>query len=347
MNYNLLEKLIYSPVVTGKEENIIQFIKTQMSPLCDEITVDKSGNIICTKKGKNPSKTVILDAHIDCVGFVVKKVYDEGFLEFEPLGGIDSRILPATEVVIYGKKVCDGVITSKPPHLMENKEDKIEIKDLLIDTGINDGTVKNIISVGDVASYKPAFSVMNSYISATHLDNKAGVYAVIETFERLKNVTCEYNLCAIFSAKEELGLNGAYFNKTDGNLVVVIDATHGQTPDEKSDETFPCGKGCAFGEGPNIDKYYLEKLKKVAEEKNIPYQTEVLEGSSGTNAWAYQTLKKGIPCILISFPLKYMHTPVETSSINDIDNLTDHLFEFLTQLKQDEIKDCELLSIGD
>lgn len=346
MNYSLLEKLVFSPAVTGKED-MLKLINECMSSFCDSVEADKLGNIICTKSGKSSEKTVIIDAHIDSVGFVINKVYDEGFLEFEPLGGIDARILPATEIVIYGKETIKGVITSKPPHLTGSDENKIEIKDLLIDTGINDGTLKEIVSVGDTAIFKPRIDMLNNYVSGTNLDNKLGVYGVVEAFSRLKDVTLDFDLCAVFSVREELGLNGAYFNKKDANLAIVIDSTHGETHDEKCDETFSCGKGCAFGEGPNTDKYYLEKLKSVAEYKNIPYQVEILEGSSGTNAWAYQTLRQGIPCVLISFPLKYMHTPVETVSIKDIENLTDHITEFLKQLKSEEIKNSKLISIGD
>ncbi len=345
MNIELLENLCLTYSVSGREQRIRDLICSYMKDVTDDIFIDNIGNVICTKYG-NGVKTVILDAHIDSVGFVVNKVYDNGFVSFSPVGGIDNRILPAQEVVIHGKEDICGIITSKPPHLTGKTEEEVDSKNLFVDTGITKD-VDKLITVGDLISFKSSFNVLNKYVSGTSLDNRAGVAAIIEIFSKLKNDKLPYNLSAVFSVREEIGLKGAYFQKNKSNLSIVIDVTHAKTPDENRDLAFKCGDGAALGYGPNIDRYYFEILKNTSDKHNIPYQIEILEGSSGTNAWAYQTLNKGIPCLLLSFPLKYMHTPVECISITDYDNMMEHITYFLKDINSNQLKSTDIRYIGD
>ena len=345
MNIDLLKNLCTTYGVSGREQAICGLISDYMKNIADTVEIDGLGNIICTKFGKS-DKSVILDAHIDSVGFVINKIYENGFASFSSVGGIDDRILPAQEVVIHGKKDINGIITSKPPHLTKTDEKEINSDKLFIDTGINEN-IDEIITVGDLVSFKSSFDVLNKYVCATSLDNRAGVAAIIEVYSQFKDLELPYNLIAVFSTREEIGLKGAYYQKQKSNLAIVIDVTHGKTPDENRDLAFRCSKGVAFGYGPNIDKYYFNLLKSSADKHNISYQLEILEGSSGTNAWAYQTLNGGIPCLLLSFPLKYMHTPVECISIFDYDNMIEHLTTFLKNIDLKYLKSTNLELIGD
>jgi len=270
----------------------------------------------------------------------------KGFLSFSSVGGIDERILSSQEVIIHGKEDVCGIITSKPPHITEKTEKHVDINNMFIDTGITEN-VDKLISVGDLISFKSHFDVLNKYVSGTTLDNRAGIASIIEVFENLKDVKLPYNLKALFSVREEIGLRGAYFSANNADLMIVIDVTHGKTPDESRDVAFSCSKGVALGYGPNIDKYYYNLLIDSAKKNNLKYQVEILEGSSGTNAWAYQTLRQGILCLLLSFPLKYMHTPVECISISDYDNMVSHLTCFLKELDAEKIISNELTAVGD
>ncbi|MBO5453788.1 MAG: M42 family peptidase [Clostridia bacterium] len=346
MNIELLEKLCCTYGVSGCEKEVTTIITNVMKNLCDDIYVDKLGNIVCTKFGTS-DKTITLDAHIDSVGFIVNKIYDNGFIGFRTIGGIDVRILSSQEVVIHGKKNICGIITSKPPHITDKKDTDLNIKDMFIDTGLG-SDVDKLISIGDLISFRTHFDVLNDkYISGTSLDDRAGVATIINIFKHYKDRKLPYNLVGLFSVREEIGLKGAYFSKLKSDLMIVIDVTHAKTPDEKRDIAFECSKGVAIGYGPNIDKYYYDILIENALNKNIPHQIEILEGNSGTNAWAYQTLRQGTPCLLLSLPLKYMHTPVECISINDYDNMQMHLTEFLDNIHLNKIKTNNLIYAGD
>lgn len=337
MNFDLLEKLCFAPGVSGAESGVRELIEELIC--CDEIRTDKAGNLICTKKSdKENAPTVLIDAHMDNVGLCVKEICDNGFLKFSCVGGVDERLLPAETVTVHTKSGdIFGVIATKPPHLMKKEDEDAPIvtENMFVDTGDNAKDVQ----VGDRISYRPHFTKLLNSVSATYLDNRLGCLAIIEAFEKLKNEKLPFNLKAVFSVSEELGLKGAKYGEFDADMAIVLDVTFAKTPDEDSDEALNAGMGGAIGVGPNLHKRLSNELILVAEKEKIPYQTEVLEGSSGTNAWMYQVYKTGIPCAMLSVPIKYMHTPVETVKNSDYENTLRLLVAYLKSLTEDEIKD--------
>ena len=338
MNKNLLELLCKTPGVSGTEDKIRQVISENIS--CDDIKQDGAGNLLCTKfSDKENAPTVVLDAHMDCVGFCVKEILPNGFLKISPVGGIDERILPNLSVMIHGKNDVFGVIATKPPHLMDAKDraEVVSIEKSFVDTGDNaDG-----ISIGDRISYYPSVCELLNQVSATYLDNRLGVLAIIEVFESLKDKSLPFNLTALFSVGEEYGLKGALASDIKADLLVVLDVTFGKTPDETSDEALDVGGGVAIGIGPNLDKKIAEKFIEIGREKGIKTQTEVLE-YTGTNAWVYQTMGLGISCAMLSVPIKYMHTPTETVRVSDYDSCVELLKAFLseTEISHSEVEIC-------
>ncbi len=336
MNFERLRNLCRVYGVSGAENECTLLIKKIMEPYCDSMFTDVSGNLFCIKKSKKENApTIMLDAHTDSVGFMVKEVCEGGFLKFDEVGGIDPRILPALEVSVHGRKEVCGVITSKPPHLMKDndKEKCPKIKDLYIDTGNESG-----IEVGDKVSFVQRADIMGECVTGTYLDDRAGCSAITEVFEYFSDKELSFNLVGAFTVQEELGLCGAKFADISPDLAIVIDVTHGSTPDEKGNRVYKTGGGCAIGAGPNVDSDYLEMIKGCAENNGLIYQIEVMEGNTGTNAWAYQIKNSGTPCLILSFPLKFMHTPTETMKISDFDNTVDLLKAFLSQLDANDIK---------
>ena len=338
MNIKLLKKLCSTFGVSGDETLISNVIKDIMTPLCDKMETDKYGNIYCYKISDVNAPTVMIDAHVDTVGFIVKKIFDRGFIQFETVGGIDAKILPGTEVVIKGKELVKGVVASKPPHLMneKDKENVPKISEMYIDTGFSDQKAEKFISVGDLISFSPFCELMGKCVTGTYLDNRLGSMAIVDIFSKLIDVKLPFNLVGVFSRQEEIGLVGADFLNIQPDLCVVIDVTHGMTPDEKSDEVFKCGNGTAIGVGPNINRFYYDYVKTLCEYEKLLYQTEVLERNSGTNAWKYQLSNLGVPCLLLSVPIKFMHTSVETASVADYDNLVS-ISELLLKSLDNEI----------
>lgn len=337
MNYNLVKELCLCYGASGREKNVKQLIEEKISPFCKSIETDAFGNLFCKKTDDGNLLNVVIDAHTDTIGLVVKEVLDGGFLKFSTLGGIDARVLPGAEVIIHSKQDILGVITSVPPHLMseEDKKKSPKIKDMFIDTGLDNA--KEIVSVGDIVTYKQRLDKIAESIMGTYLDDRACVGAVIEVFEKLKDVKLPFNLIASFSVQEEIGLLGAKAQKLNPDVLIALDVTHGKTPDEKSDLVFECGNGSAVGFGPSLDKNLYEFITGCAKKHNILYQTEIIEANSGTNAWGYQISQKPAVCAVLSLPIKFMHTPVETASVKDYDNLVDLTAEVLKGLTKEKL----------
>ena len=341
MDINLLQKLCSAFGVSGDEKEISDVISDIMINFCDKVQTDDFGNLYCFKGTDGNLPTVMLDAHLDSVGLIVKEIYDDGFLSFETVGGIDAKILSGLEVVVNGKEKIKGIISSKPPHLMNKSDEESvpEISSMFIDVAITGEKLKDIVSVGDLVSFSPFAEKMGNCITGTYLDNRAGCMSIIETFAKIKDVKLPFNLVGVFTRQEEIGLVGAGVLNISPDLCIVIDVTHGMTPDEKCDEVFKCGDGTAIGIGPNVSRKYYDYIKDLCDKNNIKYQTEVLERSSGTNAWKYQLSNLGVPCAILSIPLKFMHTSVETASVDDYENLLTILELILNSINVDFIKD--------
>lgn len=340
MNFKLVKNLCEVAGVSGREHETADMIRSVMEPYCDKIEMDDAGNLICTKQADDPdAPTILLDAHMDTIGFVVSEVLEGGFLKVQNMGGVDERILPGCEVTVYGKERVSGIIGSKPPHLMTKEEGKqfAKLEDLVVDTGFPGREIFEIVRPGDMVSFVQQADLIGKCVTATYLDDRAGVAAIIEVFERLKGQALPFHLTAAFTVQEELGLIGAKSGHEQPDLAIVIDVTHGSTPDEKGDRVYQTGGGTAIGMGPNVHPAWFDRIVSVAKKKGIPYQIEVMEGNTGTNAWAYQVRDQGIGCLILSLPLKFMHTPVETLEISDYDNLVRLTEAFLCQIRKEDI----------
>ncbi len=315
-----LEKLISLPTVSGSEDKYTNEIKEIFDGCCDKTTSDILGNVYAFKKSENSRKSIIIDAHLDIIGLMVNKINDDGLICFSKMGGVDSRILPSMKVVIHGKKDIKGVIGVPPPHLLSDGENEpYPIESLTIDTGLKKEELIDIVNIGDFISFSSELTyLLNNRISANGLDNKLGVYSVLQVLKNEK--FSDADITAALTVGEEINLNGARTASSYDNydLCIVIDVTHGHTPDSKEDICFELGSGPSIALGPGLSKYYSDLLIKCAEKNNIPYTIEVTNGYTGTNSLAYEVSGNGIPCVIVSIPLRYMHTAYETADMNDV-----------------------------
>ena len=307
--------------ISGFEYRINEQIKKLIEPYCDEVRVDSLGNIIALKKGKKSNKKIMLEAHMDEIGLMVSQIEKNGFLRFINIGGVDPRILPASEVTVHAKKDLKGVIGAKPPHLMTSGEgDKsVKITDMTIDTGLSYEEVCELVSVGDSVTLSQSVGkLLNDNISLKTLDDRAGVCAVIEVFKRVGAIDAD--LYASISTQEEVGLRGARVASFGifPDMAIAIDVCHAVTPDN-SKNAFEAGSGTVVTIGPNIHPKMSEKLFELAKKYDIKTNTDVDDGDTGTDAWAIQVTKTGVPTALLSIPLKYMHTSVETMNMSDFE----------------------------
>lgn len=305
--------------ISSKEGDVSSYLNDILTDLCDNVTTDKSGNVIGRIYSRDENaKTIILEAHMDRVGLMVSGINEDGYIKFTNVGGMDERVLLFSEVVICGKKCIPGIIFSDN----SNTEKNPKIEDMLIDTGFTAEFVKDNIYVGDLICVKSELSSLcGTVASAAAMDNRAGIVCILDAIGKIDRSKLKFNIDILFAVQEELGLHGAYtgVNSLDADAAIVIDVTHGSTPDVKDmTGVFKLGSGAVICRGPNFHCSYTNQLINLAEKISVPYEIEVASGPSGTDAWAIQINGNGVPSMLISIPLRYMHTNVETLDLRDV-----------------------------
>ena len=246
----------------------------------------------------------------------------DGFVRVTNIGGNDPKILPATVVTIHGKKRVSAVFASTPPHLSSGDKEIKELKDLVLDTGLNNA--EEIISVGDLVTYKSEFcSLYDSRVTGKALDDRAGVFCLVELAKRIYDKDIPYNLVFSFSEGEELGLRGATTAafEVEPDEAIAIDVSFGDGPSVSPEQCGKLGKGAMLGISPVLDKGVTDALKKVAKEKEIPLQFEVMGGRTSTDADVISISKSGVKTGLLSIPLRNMHTPAEVIDTEDLESV--------------------------
>lgn len=317
----LLKELTSAVGVSGEENNIVDLLKTKLEPYGD-VSIDAMNNVYCTF---GSGYHFLLDAHLDEIGMIVTDITDDGFIKFNRVGGIDRRMLLGYEVSVWGKEEVKGIISTLPPHLQTAEDEKKvpEFKDLSIDVGMDKEEILKIVSLGDKITFKRNFTkLLNNQISASCLDDRSGVASVLMSLDELKNLPCK--ITVMFSTQEEVGTRGAkigpYAKKIDE--FISVDVSFAYTPTCDKADCKEIGKGAMIGFSPILDKMISKKLVDTAKKNNIPYQCEIMNGSTGTNADVITISENGIKGALISIPEKYMHQPMEVVDISDIESVS-------------------------
>lgn len=317
----LLKELTSAVGVSGEENNIVDLLKTKLEPYGD-VSIDAMNNVYCTF---GSGYHFLLDAHLDEIGMIVTDITDDGFIKFNRVGGIDRRMLLGYEVSILGKEEVKGIISTLPPHLQTAEDEKKvpEFKDLSIDVGMDKEEIVKIVSLGDKITFKRNFTkLLNNQISASCLDDRSGVASVLMSLDVLKNLPCK--ITVMFSTQEEVGTRGAkigpYAKKIDE--FISVDVSFAYTPTCDKADCKEIGKGAMIGFSPILDKMISRKLVDTAKKNNIPYQCEIMNGSTGTNADVITLSENGIKGALVSIPEKYMHQPMEVVDISDIESVS-------------------------
>lgn len=333
-----IEKLSGLCGVSGSEDAVADTVKTMFEGYCDKVYKDSLGSVVGIKKGSDSTKRAMIEAHIDEIGLMVTKITDDGFLKFTNVGGVDVRILPGNEVTVHGKKELFGVCGAIAPHLLskEELESVIPKEKLFIDIGFSKEEAQKYVSVGDCITFKsyPGYLGKKCY-AAKSQDDRTSVCVLLDILKELENVTLPFDLYVVGAVQEEVGLRGSatVTYAIDPDFAIAIDVCHGDTPDA-SENTFPLSSGTVFEVGPNISKKLSENIIKAMDENNIKYSIEACGGNTGTDAWAMQICKNGVPTALFSLPLRYMHTPYETVCIDDVKETSNAVCAFLKSLKK-------------
>jgi len=316
-----------------------------LRPFSDEVRIDRLGNVIGVKRcGVAGAKKLLLDAHLDEVGIIVTGI-EEGFLRFHTLGGIDTRLLPAREIRLLTDPPVSGFVTCLPPHVLEKgEEDKaIPLDKLFLDIGLNQSQAERMVKIGTTGVFQSEMKILGEHqVSARAIDDRAGFAVLLRAAELIQSVgQAGVDIYFLGSVREETNgagaITAAYGIQPD--WCVAVDMTHGRTPDAPREETFPLGGGPAVGVGPNMTKTWCERLITLAQERKIPYSIEVMAGNSGTNGWHFQVSREGIPTAVLSVPVRYMHSPVETVDLRDIESTAQLLSAFVGMLGH-EVRAC-------
>ncbi len=326
----LLKKLTAPVGVSGAEENIVNLLKEILKQY-GEVTVDSLNNVFCTF---GDGYHFLLDAHLDEIGFVVTDITDDGFIKFDQCSRTDTRFLPAYEVSVWGKREVKGIISTLPPHLQISDDEKKapKLKALAIDTGFTKEQLTDLVSPGDRITLKRNFTPLNNnYLSASCLDDRSGICAIILALDRLKNMPCK--ITVMFSSQEEVGTRGAKIGPFGRNVdeAISVDVSFACTPGCDKADCGEISKGAMIGFSPVLDKTMSKKLVATAEKNKIPYQCEIMAGRTGTNADVISINGNGVKSALISIPEKYMHQTVEVVDLGDVKAVADLISAYIAE----------------
>lgn len=339
MNFDLLKKLCETPGIPSREDRIRDVVIAELTPLVDEISTDVMGNVVAVKKGKGGGPRVMLAAHMDEIGFIVKHIGDKGFLRLQPIGGWDPRAMFAQRVYVHGFKgdTLLGALmpAAKPIHLLTpedaNKTPKIE--EFFVDVGLPGERVKELVEVGDMVTMARTCERLGDCVVSKTLDDRLAVFIMIEAVRTLGQHACD--VLAVATTQEEVGLRGAttaaYALSPDVGIALDVTLANDFPGPADHEQITRLGDGCAI---KIMDSSLLchpklvRHFRDVAEANSIKYQLEIL-ARGGTDAGGIQRSRGGVPSFTLSIPTRYVHSVNETAHQDDIQGAIDLLARYL------------------
>jgi len=326
-----LEQLCNAAGVGGQTA-IVEVAKQLLTPYVDKVETDAMGNVLGYRYCDNPNApTIMLEAHLDEIGFLVTHIDDKGFVYVAAAGGIDRRVLAAQEVDVYGNDVYRGVFCSVPPHLSGKDNELPELGKWGIDVGMTADEAKAHIPVGSRVTFAPHFCAINENIVCSKaLDNRAGMAAILHCLRQL-NESLDMNVAVAFCVQEELGCRGAdpATRRIQPDEAIVVDVSFALTPDADPNHCGKMGEGVMIGISPILSNKMTTKLLNLADSNDISSQNEVTGGGTGTDADHITGCLYGVPGALLSIPQRYMHTPIETVDLRDVASVGDLMAAYI------------------
>ena len=341
----LLKQLLATPSPSGFERPVQNVIREVMADCADRITTDLHGNVIVAK---NPDAKfrVMLAGHCDQIGMLVNYIDSEGFIYAGGIGGWDPQVLLGQRMTIWTNDgPIHGVIARKAIHLLTEEERKQvpKLKDLWIDIGASSkDEVQKLVRVGDPITldlvYRP---LRNNLAISPGMDDKVGLWVVMEAFRRAASGPLDCGLFSVSTVQEEIGLRGAQTSafSVDPHVGIAVDVTHATdcpTIDKKQEGEIKLNGGPVIYRGPNMNPVVVERLIATAQANSLPYQLSANGRATGTDANTMQISRGGVATGLVSIPNRYMHSPVEMISLEDIDRAADLLAAFIKGIKADD-----------
>ena len=341
---SFLKQYLNNASPTGFESSGQQLWLDYIKPYCDDYFTDTYGTAVAVCNPRAKYK-VVIEAHADEISWFVNYITDSGYIYVRRNGGSDHQIAPSMRVNIHTKKgIVKGVFGWPAIHVRTaGKEQAPSLKNIFIDCGCNsrEEVLKLGVHVGSVITFEDEFMILNKKLyTGRALDNRIGGFMIAQVAKRLKakKKKLPFGLYVVNAVQEEIGLRGAQMiaHRIKPNLALVTDVCHDTSSpmyDKKVSGDQRCGKGPVLTYGPAVHNNVLDMLIKTADQKKIPFQRAAATRSTGTDTDAFAYSNEGVPSALISLPLKYMHTTVETAHEEDVEHVIDLMYEFLVQLK--------------
>jgi endoglucanase len=333
-----LKRLSEARGVSGHEREVREIVMAEYKALADEVWVDSLGSVIALKRGKakEPRPSIMLATHMDEIGLIVSQL-EEGFLHFQQVGGYDDRVLLGQEVVVHGERDLSGLIGARPPHVLPpgERDKPIPHDKLLIDVGLGAEELAAVVRVGDLVTMKrELIELQGELVAGKAFDNRVSVVAATLCLEELGRLHHDWDVYAVATVQEEVTMAGAMTSTfaLEPDIGVAIDVTWASQPAAPDEYTFPLGKGPVIGLGPNFHPKLQQALVAAAKGLEMEHNIEVAARPGGTDAWAMQISREGVPTALVSIALRNMHTPVETVSLKDVQRTGRLLAAFISKL---------------
>jgi putative aminopeptidase FrvX len=341
----LLRELAESIGPSGYEERVREVVRAKFGAHAAEVRVDALGNCIAYAPGRAPAPAnavrpaLMLTAHMDEIALMVTQL-EKGFLRVTQVGGFDPRVLLAQEVIVHGARELPGLVVSVPPHFTveADREKPVALEKLFVDIGLAPSEVESLVHVGDLVTLRARWTELSGgYAACKSLDDRTGIAAIVLCLEELSRRSHAWDVYAVATVQEEIGGRGAMGGAfgVDPSAAVAIDAGFGSQPGLSSFESMKMDGGPALALGPNFHPRLFDRVVESARAIECPYQVEPMPAESGTDAWLIQVSRAGVPCALLSIPVRFMHTPVETVCLRDVERTGRLLAELICRLPLD------------
>jgi len=334
-----------TPSPSGYEGPLQEVVRRYAAGFAEQVTTDVHGNVMAVVNPGGPRR-LMLAGHCDQIGLIVQYIDSDGFIYIQSIGGWDVQMLIGQRMTIWSEGgPIPGVIGRKPIHLLTEEERKQvpKMKDLWLDIGAaNKEEAEKLVRIGDPVTVELAYRELRGGRAASPaMDDKCGLWVVMEALRRMDRGKLTWTVYAVSTVQEEVGLRGARTSAfgIDPQVGVAVDVTHATdapTIEKKEQGDIALGKGPVIERGPNMNPKVVRRLIEVAQAHSIPYQIEASGKATGTDANSIQVSRAGVATGLVSIPNRYMHSPVEMVSLQDVDQAADLLARFAEGLGPDE-----------
>src|SRR6056297_617924 len=331
-----------TPSPSGYEERIQQLTAGYLRPHADSIKTDIHGNLIATKQAAEEAPRLMFAGHCDQIGMLVSHIDEQGFVYAQTIGGWDPQQLIGQAMTIWTRQgPISAAISRKPIHLLNSKEREqvVQLDQMWLDIGATDHEqAAGLIEIGDPITLRLEHrDLQNELICGPGLDNKTGMWTVVEAFRRAAAEKLDCSLYCVSTVQEEIGLRGARTaaESIAPHVAIAVDVTHASdcpTIDKSQQGAIRLGGGPVLYRGPNVNPLVFQRLVELAKSHQIPYQIAAIGRAASNDANVLQISSGGVATGLVAIPNRYMHSSVEVCSKEDIDHAAELLAKFANSL---------------